>query len=798
MVTAAAHPTAPARAAPVVTPAGLRRAMNLNIAAGSLGIAWYVVCGPQNILNVLVMNWLGGSASELGLLVALMQFAGVFHLVAIVVYSVLPRRKLYWMATHITQRLLALVLAAAAIYVGRGGDRHVGIVLITIASTVSWVLTHASSSGWWSWWADLVPETSRATFFGRRSSLINAASMSWFFLAAVAIDTLRENHNIFYVHAGLFILAAVLGIADILMFARIPEPAPVKGRAEDRLTLAEFLEPVRNPNFRTFCLAVGLFGLSVAVAGPFIPPYITSTTDGIGAPMTWLGIMAFLTQMTWIVTAQPWGMVMDRFGRKPAVLLGALFPFTWILYLLLTPQNYVYILPIAALAAGAIIAGWGDGVSQLMLTLTPERNRTTYVAWYMAISGMIAGVGSLCGGWLYEGLRQYHAHVGSFTLSSFHAVIVAALVLCTLSIYFLSRIREGRNRPVSFVLSRLATPGIVRTFRNLNTLASPADSEAVARALRSFDGSSSALAVSDIVARLDDPNHEVCSEAVRALGRTRSPEAVDALLLRLCDLTSPIRTEAARALGKLGDHRAVPFLVAALEKNAPEEFEEACVQALGAIGGKESARRLLDLLAEARPERVLATGAEAVSRLGLLEAAWEIFPRMHSSTNPVLRKQLTIAMANTLGTLGEFYQYVSGDAAQQALNQERLLADAAAALQRFCQQGPRRDDQKALAAAFAAEMANVTGMLHANLPREALRELHAVVRRLVERLTGRDGRAGLTDDILMECAFIRDARLGLGFWFINEVRNHLDSVSNPDILRYDALLTAFFLSRLEA
>lgn len=790
---------APAAAGGALSQAALRRAMNLNIVAGCMGISWYVVCAPGNLLNVFFKNHLGATPFQLGLLTALMQTAAIFNLAGIAAFRVFSRRRPFWLTTHIIQRSTGLIMAAAAIIVAHNGNKRLGILLILIASATGWIMTHSSSSGWWSWMADLIPENIRATFFGRRSSILNFSSMTWNFAASVLVDQCKGN-AVFYAYAGIFAATTIFGVLDILLFLWIPEPeAKQAGTPEDRaLGLRHFLEPLRQRNFLGFCMAVGLFGLSVSVAGPFIAPYITDP-QGINAPMTWLAVMAFITQMACIITATSWGLMMDRFGRKPAVLLGALFPFTWLTFLFLSPSNLIFLLPLQALAAGVIISGWNDGVNQLMLTLTPDKNRTAYIAWYIAIAGLIAALGSLGGGWLYQLLKDVRFDLPYLpAITSFHIVILVALLLCTFSIFILGRIREGNTRPLGFILSRLATPGVFRTFLNLNTLVGTADSVTVVRALRTMDDGSDELLIKDIITRLDDPDADVRLEAVRALGRIRSHEAVNTLIERICDVNSPIRSESARALGKIGDTRAIPFLISALEKSGSEEFQEACVQALGVLGGPDSAQRLFKLLQEPRPERVIVSGVEAISKLGTLEAAWEILPRMHKTDNPVLRKQLAIAMGNTLGGPGEFYQYITGDSQQQANAQSKLFGEAKSRVADILavQRRTRRNSE---AAAEQVEhlLQRLTTLLEADLYREAIRELHGVYRILVELLAVSDRKQEHPDEILMECAFLHDSKLGIGFWAVTEIKHRLDAIASPDMLRLDALLMLYFLSRFE-
>ncbi|MBE3069791.1 MAG: MFS transporter, partial [Planctomycetes bacterium] len=757
-----------------ITPSRLHRAMRLNIAVGIMGAAWFTVCAPQQIMTVFYKNDLGATPGELGIMVSLVQLCAVFHLAAIFIYSHTRTRKAVWVTAHVLHRLLGFVLAGVSVYAAQGGDKGLGTKIVSGAMVVSWVLTTSTASGWWSWMADLVPENIRATFFGRRATIVRAVNMVWFFGVTLALDEIHVV-SIFYVYAAVFAVGGVVGVLDIALHAAIPEPD--RGHDVPRMGWREFTEPLRNRNFLGFSLAVGAWSFSVSVLGPFVAPYITAA-DGIGAPKTWLGINAAIIQLTMIATGTAWGVVMDRFGRKPAVLLGSIHPIaTWIGCFFMTPGNYPFILISTALVAGLLAAGFWDGSAQLMLTLTPAKNRNAYLSWHMATVGIIAAGGSYLGGILGDAMAGFHYELwAGFVIGSFHIVAAVSFVLSVLSVLMLVRIREGSEKPVGFVVTRLFTPGVFRTFMNLGTITGPANPVATARALRTLDGASSQLAVTDVMGRLDDPDPEVREEAVRALGRAGSldsvetlierlrdpastirpdaaqalgrigdpravpaltealadampevrhacalalkaigkpreserairglraldgavgdtvvagivghlddpdvevqeeaaralgrigsPEAVGALLAQVKDSASAIRTDAARALGRIGDPRAVPALVEALN-SGPEELAEAAARALGSIGDGASRARLRRLLHEPHTERVFVSGAEAISHHGILEAAWEILPRMHDTANPVLRRQLAIAMGNLLGRPGEFYAYLTSETAQQ-------------------------------------------------------------------------------------------------------------------------------------
>ena len=85
----------------------------------------------------------------------------------------------------------------------------------------------------------------------------------------------------------------------------------------------------------------------------------------------------------------------------------------------------------------------------MMLTLTPRRDRTGYVAWYVVIAGIVPAFGALLGGTLSDALKDFHVQVaGRFPLGGFQVVILLCFVLSILSFFILSRIRaKGARSP---------------------------------------------------------------------------------------------------------------------------------------------------------------------------------------------------------------------------------------------------------------------------------------------------------------------------------------------------------------
>jgi HEAT repeat protein len=238
-------------------------------------------------------------------------------------------------------------------------------------------------------------------------------------------------------------------------------------------------------------------------------------------------------------------------------------------------------------------------------------------------------------------------------------------------------------------------------------------------------------------------------------------------------------------LGQIGDPRALPVLIETLDGGS-EDLQQACVQAIGQIGGADSVLRLSQLINEERSERVLTQGAEEISKHGVIEAAWEILPRMHTTANPVLRRQLAIAMGNLLGRPGEFYQYLTSDQVLQGDRVGQLFAAAGRVLGRIEKQSGQPNT------VLSRLLRNIRTLAESGRYEKALEDLYGLVQKLAKiklDLTVQD------DDALLYAAVYRDIKLGLALWALKEMNELIPNTGvDADLVRIDTLLIVYFIA----
>lgn len=761
------------------------RALKLNIFGGCAFTIWFAVCSPQPIFNVFFTNVLGATSSQLGILIGIVQLSTIFHLLGIIAYGKLKTRKRYFTILHLLHRLLGVLLAAVSFYMAKSGNSDNGIKIILFGSGISWILANSSAAGWWSWMADLIPDKIRATFFGQRSSIMNIVNIVWFLGSTVVLD-LWTNVNIFVVYGVLFSIAAVAGLFDIILFAFVPEP---EQKEKVDISIDNFLEPLKNRNFIIYSVGVGVAVFAVNVFAPFTSPYITAD-NAIGAPNTWLGIMFVISQLTWILVSPSWGLIMDKFGRKPVLMIGCLSAFANLFYIVLTPGNYTFILPLIAIASGLLAPALWDGINQMMLSLTPNKNRTAFVAWNMTIVGLVSAGGAYSGGKIKDLTQNIDIPViAGYSLNNIHIILLVSIVLIVFSLLILAVVREDKSKPLKFVVSRVVRPGVFRTFSNMGTLSGSTHSQKIEKTLRGIDGDSEDIALDDILERLYDPDSDVREEAARALGRIKSIEAVEPLIKELHDTSSSIRRQAAISLGKIGDRRALPALFNALECEAGD-VKDAAIKALGDIGSDESIKHLLELF-QTGSEIHSATGAIAVSQLGALEAAWDIIPMMHTTENPVLAKQMAISIGNLLGKPGEFYKYITGKKASNQTHIKGLFNDIVKRSERLvnsCNTNKiSMDTKKALNLRFK----KVEDLFQEERYDESFALLKIAGKTLVRTIIGE--KKNEPECKYLENLFPLDQKIGIWWWFLTQAEEFAPN-STTEVKRIDILIGLYFIS----
>jgi len=640
----------------------LARARGWLIASSTLRQS-YMAVALQSFLTGYAL-FLGASNREIGVLGALPALAQVLQLFSPYLFERVSRRRVFCYAFWIAGYALWIPVLLVPWLVPVGWQVWTLLVLVGLSRA----LTIFPVAARLSWFGDIVPEEIRGRFFGRTNMIAGSSAAVIGMAVGWGLDALGRDADAF---AMVFAVALLLGISDLLAFARVPEPA--WEHAERRPSLPQILSiPLRDPWFRRFALFVMFFSFAQAVAGPFFAVYMIRD---LRVSYMLIGVFAAVVKATMLVFMPLWGYLGDKYGHQPIYRIGCTASALWpLLWLAAAPRFYVLPLVVAHLIAGAITPALTLPRITLLLGGAPEKERSVYYAAFHAMLGVGLVAGPLVGGALAHWFAGVSLPVGSHALTGLPLLFVLSTVLRLLCLPLMPAAREGESG-VRVVLSRLVAANPIATLGQIHALVAGSNEQKRANAARTLGKLRAPLAVEELTAALDDASPEVRHEAARALGEIKDPQPVERLIEKLGMEAEDIIEEAAEALGKIGDERALDALAAlAVDQSKPEPVRVKALTALGEFQRPEAEEAVRQvLLAESHPG-LLAAAALALGHMQSVNAMEKIYDLLGSGECHVARKQIAHALGEMVGEGDRLYGLLAAEEATRDVQVSRILA----------------------------------------------------------------------------------------------------------------------------
>ena len=881
-----------------ITPRRRRWGMNVNILCAGLGTFFAVVYWPgSSLFSMFMTERLGATPAQIGFFSAIVGIGQFAQVLGVFIFDRTRTRKVLWVTLVLLYRISTFAITGFALYAylapqPEGWDgktlpganmRFIWFMLAVMSLTFS--MAQMTANAWWSWIADLSPESVRGRFLGNRQLAATVASL----LGALPVVLLDSSwcrdaagnytERADWVFMAIFALCSLSGVIDIIIHAFIPEPARLD--RPDRIALKDtvrnLIAPLKDASFRRFTLAVTLGSFSIMIWAPFIWPYLKDK-NAINIDYSMYTISIALSCVGQFVGSRYWGIVIDRYGAKPVLAITYVWGFTCTYLLFITQGNAALLVAIVSIVSGLIVAGNMLAGAELMLSLAPTKTRNSYVATHACVVGVALILGPMLAGWFADYVKGYleaESYVLPWGTVITHVQILVFIGVVTRLAFWplFLRIKEGNEKPMGMVLATVLGAGQFRTLYAMRMIGGRDPGKKV-RAMRTMETVSDQLAIEELVAQLDDADPHVRREAVLALGRLGGPEAVAALKRLAADpkndlqpealvaldlladhngllhsrvsklrrteaglseaevrrliaqlddadphvrreavqalgrsgggpvvvdtliglLSSPhpeLQAEAAIALGETGDERAVRPLLAKLG-DANEIVREDVAGALGAFRSPAVALALRDVLKNDPSPNVFGRAAAALAKLGVMDALWEITPRLQGQGSVGLLRQLAAAAGNLLGEQGHYYRLMNEEMRSPGQGVVALVRQARKALRRRIRAAQRAGRVEEAQRLFTAGEHLRMAMEEYEYQRYdlAVQKLDTAGLEMVRGLYDFTGPV----DVAVEFALSRQRRLGAGLWFLQQAAEETRRrPASNEVLRLDALLGFHFL-----
>lgn len=174
--------------------------------------------------------------------------------------------------------------------------------------------------------------------------------------------------------------------------------------------------------------------------------------------------------------------------------------------------------------------------------------------------------------------------------------------------------------------------------------------------------------------------------------------------------------------------------------------------------------------------------------LDIEKAAFEIFPLLVSTSNAVLRREYASALADIIGTPGEFHTYVqgnAGDLASRHVHLVEIFKDNVSLLvtKTWVDKPDDKRKSKTIQDLDALSAAFLGGDYEG-----ALKRFTNVAESVAILLFGE----APSDDGFMDYVFRIDPRLGVFYWYVSSLRKQVSL--DPDLARLELLVGLYSLS----
>lgn len=431
----------------------LRKSLNLLILAITFGMTFFVVTAGPPLTGF--ARALGAGDLVFGIIMAMPVVGGVLQVFGSYFLENTGKRKSMFLFFGFIHRLLWIPIALIPVFVPVGYNTiriWAVTVLITLASSANSIVSVA----FYSWMGALIPMEIKGRFFSRRTMICTISGA----IAGLAVGWFLGKNPDITRYSVIFIIIALLGVADIICFIWIKDP-PMQVPSEKISFIKLFTEPFGNKNYIKFISFISLWNFGVNFAGPFFNVYML---EYLGMDFFRIALFTqFASNIATVIFIRFWGRIVDKSGSKPVLTLCCsliiMLPFLWCFA---TPQNFTAVI-IIGFVGGILWPGVEMTSVNLSIWLAPEKNRSIYVATYTLITSVLGiALAFVCGGGFLELTRPLInkldlPFVMGQRLNGFHVLfMLSGLIRLSSIVFLLPRVREEKSKSSRDVLRGIA------------------------------------------------------------------------------------------------------------------------------------------------------------------------------------------------------------------------------------------------------------------------------------------------------------------------------------------------------
>jgi MFS family permease len=318
------------------------------------------------------------------------------------------------------------------------GPGRVWFLLLLVCLYFSFI--YLPTPAWMAWMGDLVDESQRGRFFGRRNSIGSLTALAASVLAGIVLQACSADPLPGFLL--MFAVAFLGGLSASVFLSLQYDPAGASHGQRDQ-SISSFSRELMRTNYGRFVVFNFLVYFGAYISSPFVVPFMLGE---LGFSYLQFMVAISLVSLFRFIAMPMWGALGDRYGNKKTLALSTflicLTPFTWLL-----ARTFALVCLVQILGAFAW-AGFEIAALSFAYDAMPAAKVTRQTSFLLLFRGAAVITGGLAGGAILPHVSLMGSpSLGIFTLSgAFRFLFVFPML------YFL---REERAVP------KISYPGLV-------------------------------------------------------------------------------------------------------------------------------------------------------------------------------------------------------------------------------------------------------------------------------------------------------------------------------------------------
>jgi len=432
--------------------------LNRIVWGASLGFIFFVALGGAPFAGFL--RELGVGDLMYSVMMAMPAMGGIFQIFAAYLLERTGARKRIFLISGIFQRLSIIPVVLLPLFLPEDLN---GLMIVAITGFLGISAFGAAFNGvsFFSWMAALIPLDIRGRFFGQRQMMLYLTGMLGGFLVSFLLDSIGG----FVGFAVVFSFVSIMAMLDIACWIKVNDP-PFHKSDDNVPFLKIWKEAFLNRNFLKYTVFWAVWAFGVSMPGPF---FLTFMLEHLKISYVEIAIYSAITNVFIIIFGKIWGGLIDRFANRPVLYICSsvisVLPLIWFVA---TPGMHYLPVALVHVLVGMFWGGIELTSANLMMGLSPDKNRSVYIANFSVIASLAGSIlPFVAGGFIMQLTGDFKLNILGFTMLNYHILFIASVLIRVFALLFLlPQVREDNSGAVKRVLKHTAS-GLKRSINSL-------------------------------------------------------------------------------------------------------------------------------------------------------------------------------------------------------------------------------------------------------------------------------------------------------------------------------------------